>query len=155
MLDSSGGGHDGTIFSGVRVGVTGFHGSAYDFSGSSSIVRVPDPTGALNPGRAPLIITAYLKIPADLTSDDYNVLEKGHATAVGGAYTLEIAINDGNWHLVECHRTADTVYASVAGVVVKRTVGSIANTIDLTIGGKPNNSHYFRGAADEVTLTIG
>ncbi|WP_441970726.1 LamG-like jellyroll fold domain-containing protein [Pedococcus sp. 2YAF34] len=187
MVDSSGGGHDGTISSGVRVGLPGVLGSAYGFSGSGSIVRVPDPTGALNPGRAPLTISAYLQVPADLKSGDYNVLEKGQATATGGAYKLEIAgksssskfgypdcafnypggkqrvygpkaINDGKWHLVECHLTTDTVYASVdsvRGPALKRTVTSIANTVDLTIGGKPNNSHYFRGLADEITIQIG
>ncbi len=115
------------------------------------------------------------------------MVQKGQATATGGAYKLEIfgktnstkfgypacafnspgvkqrvygpkAINDGAWHLVECQLTADKVYAtvdSVSGNVLNRTVGNIANTVDLTLGGKPNNTHYFNGVADELSISIG
>jgi len=41
------------------------------------------------------------------------------------------------------------------GKVLSRTVGSIANTVDLTLGGKPDNTHYFKGLADEVSISIG
>jgi len=187
MVDTSGGGHDGMISSDVVLGAPGLRGSAYDFNGRGAIVRVPDPNGALNPGRAALTISAALKVPVSLTAGDYNVLEKGQATATGGAYKLEIvgktssakfgypacafnssgakqrvygpqAVNDGTWHLVECHLTADKVYTSVdgrTGKVLSRTVGSIANTVDLTLGGKPDNTHYFKGLADEVSISIG
>jgi hypothetical protein len=187
MVDSSGLGHDGTISADVVLGVPGVDGTGYEFTGSNPIVRVPDPTGTLNPGPAPLTISVYLKVPATLTAGDYNVVQKGQATATGGAYKLEIfgkttstkfgypscafnspgakqrvygprAINDGVWHLVQCHLTADKVYATVdsaSGKVLNRTVGSIANTIDLTLGGKPNNTHYFNGIADELSISIG
>lgn len=187
MVDSSGNGHDGTISPDVVLGVPGFSGTAYEFTGSNPIVRVPDPSGSLNPGTAPLTLSAYLKVPSSLGAGDYNVLQKGQATASGGAYKLEIvgqitsarfgypdcafnspgvkqrvygprAINDGAWHLVECHLTADAVYASVDSVngkVLPRKVGSIANTVDVTLGGKPNNTHYFQGVADEVSISIG
>jgi hypothetical protein len=187
MVDASGHGHDGTISTDVVLGVPGSAATAYEFTGANPLVRVPDPTGALNPRSAPLTMSAYLKVPATLVAGDYNVLQKGQATATGGAYKLEIvgqlrsarfgypacafnspsgkqrvygprAINDGAWHLVECHLTADKVYAtvdSVDGTALKRTVGSIANDVDLTLGGKPNNTHYFDGVADEVSITIG
>jgi len=187
MVDASGGGHDGMISPDVVVGVPGFIGSAYEFTGTDPIVRVADPSGSLNPGTAPLTISVYLKVPTTLGNGDYNVLEKGQATAAGGAYKLEIvgkststrfgypdcafnspgvkqrvygpqAINDGAWHLVQCHLTADKVYVSVdsvSGKVLSRKVGSIANTVDLTLGGKPNNTHFFNGVADEVSISIG
>ena len=187
MVDSTGGGHDGTISTDVVTAAPGVSGSAYDFNGHGAIVRVPDPTGALNPGRSALTISAYLQVPTSLGAGDYNVLEKGQATASGGAYKLEIvgktssvkfgypacafnssgakqraygpkAINDGTWPRVECHLTTDKVYVSVDGLngkVLSRTVGSIANIVELTLGGKPDNSHYFRGLADEVSISIG
>jgi len=187
MVDSSGLGHDGTISPDVVLGVPGVSGTGYEFTGSNPIVRVPDPSGTLNPGPSPLTISVYLKVPATLTAGDYNVVQKGQATATGGAYKLEIfgkttstkfgypscafnspgakqrvygprAINDGAWHLVQCHLTADKVYATVdsaSGKALNRTVGSIANTVDLTLGGKPNNTHYFNGIADELSISIG
>lgn len=189
MADSSGFGHDGLVSSDVQLGVPGADvttGTAYSFTGPSSMVRVPDDPG-LNPGAQPLNISAYLNVPADLAPGDYNVLQKGTATAAGGAYKLEInadapgprfgypdcafnssgakdrvygpqPINDGTWHRVECHLTAAEAYVTVdgiSGVPVARHVGSIANTIDLTFGGKPNDTHYFEGCADEVSIAIG
>jgi hypothetical protein len=34
-------------------------------------------------------------------------------------------------------------------------VGSIANSVAVTIGGKPNDTHFYQGRADEVSITIG
>lgn len=187
MVDSSGLGHDGTISPDVVLGVPGVSGTAYEFTGTNPIVRVPDADGDLNPGLAPLVVSAYLNVPATLAAGDYNVLQKGQATAVGGAYKLEIfgkagkakfgypdcafnspgvkqrvygpkRINDGLWHLVECHLTDTSVYVTVDGEFGKqlvRTVGSIANTVDVTLGGKPNSTHFFNGVADEVSISIG
>lgn len=189
MADSSGFGHDGLISGDVQLGVPGADastGTGYDFTGSNSMVRVPDDP-ALNPGTRPLTTSAYLKVPADLPPGDYNVLQKGTATAVGGAYKLEVSaaspgprfgypdcafnspgandrvygpqrINDGLWHKVECHLTATEVYVTVDGVSgppATRHVGTTSNAIDVTLGGKPNDSHYFAGCADEVSIAIG
>jgi hypothetical protein len=67
-------------------------------------------------------------------------------------------INDGEWHLIECRLTATSLTVSVdgnSGATVARTVGPISNVVGLTLGGKPNNSHYFNGAMDEASITIG
>jgi hypothetical protein len=65
--------------------------TAYEFTGGDPIVRVPAAAATdLNPGLAPLTISAHLKVPATLTAGDYNVLEKGTATQTGGAYKFEI-----------------------------------------------------------------
>jgi hypothetical protein len=185
MVDSSGEGHNGTVPSGVTTGIGGAVGSAYHFDGRS-LVRVPHHPG-LNPGTAPITISAWLRVPANLTSGDYNVVQKGVATATGGAYKLEIhassgkkfgfpacafngpttaknrvygpvRVNDGRWHRVECRLTATSAYAVVDGVsgpVAKRVVPSIANTTDVTLGGKPTNKHYYLGDLDEVSISIG
>ncbi|WP_374970511.1 LamG-like jellyroll fold domain-containing protein [Terrabacter sp. BE26] len=186
-VDSSGRGHNGAIGASVLVGVPGQFGSAYEFPGPDAKVTVPT-ADDLNPYLSPLTLSAYLSVPSSLAGGDYNVVQKGQATAVGGAYKLEIVgnagsskfgypdcafnspggyknrvygpkrINDGAWHQVECHLTATQVYVTVdgrSGPVAARTVGSIANSVALTIGGKPNNTHYYQGRADEVSISVG
>lgn len=67
-------------------------------------------------------------------------------------------INDDTWHQVECHLTDTLAYVTVDGVsgpAANRVVGSIANSVQLTIGGKPNDTHFYQGRADEVSITIG
>lgn len=192
MVDSSSSvvSHNGSISSDVIVGVAGadaIPGTAYKFTGSRAIVRVPTAPD-LNPGSQPLTISAYLKVPASLSAGDYNVIQKGPADTAGGAYKLEIAgnarsnlfgypdcafnfssglknrvygpkpINDGAWHLVRCRLTATRAYVTVDGVAgtkVSRVAGRISNNVDVTLGGKPNYTHYFYGKADHVSITIG
>jgi hypothetical protein len=188
MLDSNGD-HDGRITGSVESGLRrAVAGRAYRFRGHDPLIRVPS-SPDLNPHRAALRITAYLSVPADLTTGDYNVIEKGTETATGGAYKLEIVgtrtprfgypscvfnssgktrrvtnrvygpkrINDGRWHRVRCVLTRTRAFVRVDGVAgdpVHRTVGSIANSTDLTLGGKPNDTHHFRGRMDEVSVSI-
>jgi hypothetical protein len=184
MVDATGSGHDGTIRN-VTLGVPGDIGTAYSFDASTSIVRVPS-SDDLNPGTQPLQISAHIRVPANLASGDYNVIQKGIATAIGGAYKLEIyakigkkfghpdcafnsavgknrvygqtSIADGKWHVVECHLTDTQAWVTIDGndgPKSARVVGSIANTSDLTVGGKTNNTHYFNGDLDEVAITVG
>lgn len=186
-MDSSGRGHDGAISPDVALGVPGQFGSAYEFPGPNAKITVPT-ADDLNPYRSPLTVSAYLQVPSNLTGGDYNVLQKGQANAVGGAYKLEIVgaagankfgypdcafnspgaaknrvygpkrINDGTWHQVECHLTDTQVYVTVdgkSGPSATRVVGSIANSVPVTIGGKPNDTHFYQGRADEVSITIG
>lgn len=186
MVDSVGT-HNGVITGSITLGVTpAVSGTGYEFTGANPIVKVPS-TDDLNPYLNPLMISAWLDVPSTLGAGDYNVLQKGTATAIGGAYKMEIVgttgakfgypdcafnspggyknrvygpikINDDTWHEVQCHLTATQAYVTVDGVSGKpiaRTVGSIANTVGLTLGGKPNNTHYFNGRVDEVSITIG
>ncbi len=186
-VDSSGRGHHGAIGADVLLGVPGQFGTAFEFPGPNAKVTVPS-ADDLNPYLSPLTVSAYLWVPSSLTGGDYNVLQKGQANAVGGAYKLEIVgtagankfgfpdcafnspggaknrvygpkrINDGSWHQVECHLTDTQAYVTVdgkSGPVATRVVGSIANSVSLTIGGKPNDTHFYQGRADEVSITIG
>jgi hypothetical protein len=185
MIDSSGHGNDGQI-SNVTTGVSGFSGFGYSFNGSSSIVTVPN-SASLNPGAAPLTISAYLQVPANLSVGDYNFLQKGPTGTKGGAYKMEIfgksgskfgfpdcafngangghdrvygpsSIADGKWHLVVCSLTASQAYLTVdgkSGPTIKRTVDSISNTSPVTVGAKTNHTHFYKGLADEVSISVG
>jgi Concanavalin A-like lectin/glucanases superfamily len=67
-------------------------------------------------------------------------------------------INDGVWHRVTCVLTATEAWLAIDGVsgpTKPNRVGSIANHSVLTIGGKPNGTHFFRGSLDEVVITVG
>lgn len=188
MSDSSGHGHDGVIGSGVSAGTPSGDGTTgYTFAQPGGLVRVPQ-DASLNPGSAPITVTAHLRVAADLPAGDYNVLEKGTATASGGAYKLEIdatragskkfgfpdcafngavgknrvygpsSVADGAWHVVACVLTPSQAYVTVdgrPGPAQARQVSTIANTVDLTIGAKPDGSHGYVGDADEVSISIG
>ena len=188
MVDSSGFHHDGSLSSNVTPGIASDDGSAgYNFQQPSGMVRVPH-DAMLNPGDRPITISAHLRVAADLPVGDYNVLEKGTATASGGAYKLEIhatrrdspkfgfpdcafngaagqnrvygpkSIADGQWHTVVCHLTATQAHVTIdgrSGKAVARQVTTIANTVDLTVGAKPDGKHGYAGDADEVSIIIG
>lgn len=187
MVDSSGYGHNGVIGNGVTLGQPGYLGTAYSFTGTGpGLVRVPTDT-SLNPGSAPIAISAYLKVSSSLAAGDYNAVQKGTATATGGSYKLEVygvstsakfgfpdcafnspggknrvygprSIADGTWHHVVCHLTATQAYVTVddvSGKVASRTATTISNTSDVTVGGKPTQTHYLWGDLDEVSITIG
>jgi hypothetical protein len=188
MTDSSGYGHDGAIGSAVRLGTPSDDGTTgYTFAQPGGLIRVPH-DASLNPGSSPMTVTARLRVAADLPAGDYNVLQKGTATASGGAYKLEIdatrsgstrfgfpdcafngaagknrvygpsSIADGTWHMVACVLTASQAYVTVdgrPGPAEARQVSTIGNTVDLTIGAKPDGSHGYVGDADEVSISIG
>jgi uncharacterized membrane protein len=191
--------NNGAISADVVQGVPGDpnvanNGGAYEFSGANPIVKVPhNPT--LNPGAGQLVLSAHLAVPANLQPGDYNVIQKGQATAIGGAYKLEvfaptttsnsqwghpdcavnsldattgskykmraygpITIADGAWHVVQCHLTDTQLFVTIDGApgkAVARQPGTTSNSVGVTLGGKPNNTHYFRGLADEVSISIG
>lgn len=144
MRDSSGLGLDGTIGANVSPGQPSDDGStAYQVSQPLGMTRVLH-DAALNPGGEPLTISARLRVSAQLPAGDYNVVQKGQATAAGGAYKMEIyarkgaakfgypvcafngaqghdrvlgpqSIADGKWHQVVCHLTASHAYVTVDG----------------------------------------
>jgi hypothetical protein len=71
------------------------------------------------------------------------------------------SLNDGQWHVVRCERTATQVVMTVDGVVtmrVRHATGMISNNVPLTIGGKLNcdqisiTCDYFAGDIDYVTI---
>jgi hypothetical protein len=75
----------------------------------------------------------------------------GYAELVAGS-----AINDGQWHTVSCVKTSSAIEVVVDGQVFSKAanVGSIANTTDIDIGGRPG-SDWYQGQLDEASIQIG
>ena len=113
-----------------------------------------------------------------------NVVQKGQSKTAGGYFKLEqpngrmrcllkdesghkravrspIATNDGQWHTIRCERSGNRLKLFVDGVQVRNVshhLGKIANTKDLSIGGKKNcdqgkvTCDYFTGYIDHVRI---
>jgi hypothetical protein len=177
MHDATSRGHDGTIFS-VQLGVLGFTGTAYGFNGTSSYVTVPSASD-LNPGSSNLTITMHLKTTSRPATPDWDLIRKGLYTTSGGEFKMEYqptgqascgfkgssnygelitgpAIDDGQWHIVQCIKTSSAIKVVVDGQVFSKTItiGSIANTENVPIGSRVG-SEYFKGSLDESSIQIG
>jgi hypothetical protein len=169
-------GHDGTIFS-AQLGVPGFAGTAYGFGGSA-YVSVPS-AADLNPGSSAMTVTLHLKTTSVPATPDWDLIRKGLYTTAGGEFKMEYqpsgqascgfkgsanygelmagpALNDGQWHAVQCVKTASAIKVVVDGQTFSKnvTIGSIANTSAVPIGARPG-SEYFKGSLDEASLQIG
>jgi hypothetical protein len=176
MADSSGNGLNGTIGTHVQTGValTG-GGTGYRFpyikpnappADPEHLVTVPHNT-RLNPGTGNFAVEFRMRT----THSFGNVVQKGQAGSKGGYWKFQqpsgkvsclfrgslgsstassgtVRVNDGNWHVVRCERTASSVTMWVDGVFTSRNrnaTGTIANTRPVTIAGKGN--------CDQVTIT--
>ncbi len=74
-------------------------------------------------------------------------------------------LNDGVWHTVRCEKTVDRVTMTIDGTTTVRssrgTIGSISNTVPLTIAGKSNcdqveiTCDYFSGNIDYIRIEAG
>jgi len=184
MVDDSGSGHDGTIRN-VTLGVPGDIGTAYSFDASSSIVHVPSKadlnpgtkplqisahiriSSKLATGDYNVIqkgtdsatggawkLEIYAQAGKNFGHPDCAFNSSAGKNRVYGRTSLA----DGKWHVVECHLTNTQAWVTIDGndgPKSARVVGSIANTSDVTVGGKTNNTHYFKGDLDEVAIKIG
>jgi hypothetical protein len=176
VMTDSVGGHNGTIF-GAQLGVPGFTGTAYLFSGKA-YVSVPA-AADLNPGSANLTLTLHVKTTSAPATPDWDLLRKGLYTTAGGEYKMEYqpsgqascgfkgssnygelmagpAINDGRWHTVQCVKTATAIRVVVDGQAFSKTVtiGSIANSDVVPMAARPG-SEYFQGSLDEASVQVG
>jgi hypothetical protein len=179
MFDSVGT-HNGTLHA-VQLGVSGFSGTAYGFNGSSGYVEVPSAAG-LNPGSANITITIHLKTTGTPppSPDDWDLIRKGYYTSSGGEYNVELqhsgqasctfkgslgyieqfkagpALNDGNWHTIQCIKKATVVELVVDGQIHSTaiSIGTIANTDPVDIGARPG-SDWTQGSLDEASIQIG
>jgi hypothetical protein len=168
--------HNGTLHS-VQQGLPGFSGTAFGFSGSG-YVSVPSASD-LNPGSANITITIHLKTTQAPASPDWDLIRKGLYTTSGGEYKMEYqpsgqascgfkgsggyaeliagpAINNGQWHTVQCVKTSSAIKVVVDGQTFSKAanVGSIANTVEVPIGARPG-SEFFKGSLDEASIQIG
>lgn len=140
----------------------------------------------LNPGSRPFSYGASVRLESNHTTDGQNIVQKGYSGA-GGQYKLQIdhtsgkpscvmtgdgsvtvrlaksAITaaDGDWHELECRRSASELTILVDGAVRGRTTLpaalSVDNTAPLVVGGKglSENNDQYHGALDDVWIAIG
>lgn len=139
-----------------------------------------------NPGMAPVRFGAAVLMTTEDTAAGENVLQKGFSRGHGqfklqvdGAAgfpscvlvgtgsrrihmaTAGVSVADGQWHAIECARSASSFSILVDGAVLRQirvpAALSIVNSDPLRIGGKglsPNNDQ-FHGAIDDVFVAIG
>lgn len=191
MLAAGGNGPDGVIGADVRTGRSVLGATAYGFptinptappARPEHLVNVPDAT-RLDPDDARYTVTVRMRSQQNFG----NMIQKGQATAAGGMWKFQMPngvmqclfrgengtvrtassiepVNDGAWHVISCERSSSGVTMTVDGVVTDVRPGStgpIANTWDLTIGGKGTcdqvkvTCDYFVGAIDWVQVTKG
>jgi hypothetical protein len=177
-MSDSVGSHTGTLHS-VTLGVSpGFTGTAFGFNGTSSYVSVPSASD-LNPGSANLTVTIHLKTTKVPASPDWDLIRKGLYTTAGGEYKMEWqptgqascgfkgsggyaelqagpAINDGQWHTVQCQKTSSAIKVIVDGAAFSKAanIGTTANTDAVPIGARPG-SEFFNGSLDEASIQVG
>jgi hypothetical protein len=176
VMNDAVGSHTGTLHS-VQLGLPGFSGTAYGFSGSGyvSVPTAPD----LNPGSANITITIRLKTTSVPATPDWDLIRKGFYTTTGGEFKVEYqpsgqascgfkgsvsyaeiitgpALNNGVWHTVQCVKTATAIRLVVDGQTFSKTanIGAISNTEQVPIGARPG-SEFFRGSLDEASIQIG
>ena len=171
------GDHDGTSTN-VTLGQPGHEGTSYRFNGVDSIIRVPS-SATLNPGEADFSFGAWVNFTTLPPPQNWDIVRKGVDSSSGGYWKLEIfngnggararcffrdgagvqtsvvkgmGLSDGKWHELVCSRREDRVTLTVDGSPnsTMATLGSIANSTELTIGGKPTGGDNFAGLIDDV-----
>jgi hypothetical protein len=169
--------HHGSLHS-VQLGLPGFKGTAYGFTGSS-YVSVPS-SSRLNPGNQNITIAIHLKttrVPP--SGGDWDLIRKGYYETQGGEFKVEYqpsgrascgfkgsagyseliagpALNNDQWHTVRCVKTASTIQLYVDGQTFSKNaaIGSFANSEPVVIGSRPG-AEYFRGSLDHASIRIG
>lgn len=65
------------------------------------------------------------------------------------------AINNGQWHTVQCVKTSTNIQVVVDGVVYTKTanIGTISNSSPVVIGARPG-SDWYNGQLDEASIQI-
>jgi hypothetical protein len=179
VMHDSAGGHDGSVNS-VILGLPGASGSAFGFNGLSSFVEVPSAVD-LNPGNASIVASVRLSTTGSPPSapGDWDLLRKGDYDPTSSEYKIELqhsgqascgfegaagyseiiagpAVNDGQWHLVQCVKAQTEISLIVDGSVFSQAanVGSIENDAPVVIGGRPG-ADWYRGTLDDVRIQIG
>jgi hypothetical protein len=181
MIDSSGYGNSAALTSfGIKLGVAGFSGTAYSFTGAGGRASVSSST--LNPGSANLSMVAHFSSTTKPSSavGDYDLIRKAAVGSAAPYYKMEVlqsgvalclfaspttqtvsssgvSVVNGAWHTIRCSKTATAISVTVdARTWTKQvSIGSIANTAPLTVGAKPDGTDTVTGKLDEVAIYVG
>ena len=191
MTDISGNGNNGKLLGPVKVGVTpgppGFT-SAYSFPGNSpasnkSTVDVPF-NQTLVAGSANIDISFWLNTTHLPSSGDYDLVRMGdypfpeykvelvnanqiectyHHASTGGFAQGGSNLNNGQWHFVQCVKTATQVQVWIDGAEVASknvTIGTVSPSQDVFIGahGRPGTSggfDWYQGELSDVEFSFG
>ena len=176
VMHDAAGSHNGTLQN-VALAQPGFAGLAYGFTGSSTVL-VPS-AADLNAGAKTLTVTIHLKATSVPATPDWDLIRKGVFTTAGGEFKVEYqpsgqgtcgfntstnyaeltagpALNDGQWHTVQCVKTATNIQLIVDGAKFTKTasLGTISNTVQVAVGSHPG-AEFFRGSLDEASIQIG
>jgi len=181
--DTSGNGHNGAVQNVV------FDGSDAAFNGSNTRITVPYST-ALSPGAADVTTSLEINTTHQPGTGNFD-FDLIRAEPTGKMYKVELfphgaikaqaqcifhgsqantnvhagpSLNDGKWHTIVCHKTANQVTLTVDGVQVGTanvTVGSItfkANAV-FALGYKPvpggTDGDFYNGLMRNVSVAIG
>jgi hypothetical protein len=190
MRDSGPLGINGKIGSEVTTGFSFGGATGYSFPTlkpntppphPQHLITVPD-SNAIDPGTG----NYSVEIRYRTTNDFGNLIQKGQSASRGGQFKIQlpkgrpscyykgplgrdgvggkVPINDGQWHVLLCVKTATSVTFYVDGVkqgTKTGPMGDVNNSLPLTIGGKPNcdqvkvTCDYFGGQVDYVKITKG
>lgn len=184
MFDSSGNNHNGTLHGPVQLGVTGppGQGTAYGFSGKSD-VDVPY-SATLVAGSANIDIAFWLNTTHLPATGDYDLVRMGdypaqeykvellssnqiactyHGSSSSNNATGGASLNNGQWHYVQCIKTASAIQVWIDGVLVHSTsavIGSVSPPSDVNVGahGNPGTTSgydWYQGDLDDVSITFG
>jgi hypothetical protein len=191
MVDSGPAGRNGVIGSDIAVGATYDGATGYRWSTMSPTAPPAKPeriayvesTSAHNPDDGDFAVEFRYR-----TTKSYgNVVQKGQATTKGGYFKFEqpkgfmtclfkdgngvrravkssVATKDGEWHVIRCELSDWGIRLYVDGQITAQrhtTIGNIANTKRLSIGGKSYcdqievTCDYFNGDIDYVKIEKG
>jgi concanavalin A-like lectin/glucanase superfamily protein len=189
MNDTSGHGNNGTLVGPVKVGQPGPAGDtgfpfAYSFPGSSAKSTVDVPFNqALVAGSANIDISFWLNTTHLPSSGDYDLVRMGdypfpeykvelvnanqiectyHHASTGGFAQGGSSLNDGQWHFVQCVKTATQVQVWIDGAEVASknvTIGTVSPSQDVFIGahGLPGTSSgfdWYQGELSDVEFSF-
>ncbi len=190
MTDTSGNGNNGTLVGPVKVGQPGPAGStgfplAYSFPGSTAKSTVDVPfSSTLVAGSANIDISFWLNTTHLPTSGDYDLVRMGdypfpeykvelvkqnqiectyHHSSTGAFAQGGSSLNNGQWHFVQCVKTATQIQVWIDGTEVASTnaaIGDVSPSQDAFIGahGLPGTSagfDWYQGKLADVEFSIG
>lgn len=180
-VDSSGDGHDGIIQGSVEFGLPGHDGTSYSFDKRGGWIQVAS-TAALNPNEHDFLLSAWVSLDEGPgPGETYDVVRKGISFSSPGEVKLEVLplgrvrctvkdqfqqvvtatsqrdrVIDGDWHRIGCARTGSMWSVLVDDNILTRQVklGSVANTVAISIGSKYGLEDRPAGRVDDVKLVI-